>query len=150
MQWIIIKNLAHTCHRMIWLMRVAFDFTTKTSHFDLKNLKSLSNNSFMSPCKLCKILFFKSHNFAFLVSWINIRICIDSVGFFRGLSVSFSGDAESIMKSRIGFIGLKVADLFEDVVGVCNIEKGTGEVTIYLFIYLFIYFILFLLLITLI
>ena len=50
------------------------------------------------------------------------------------------------MKSRIGIIGLKVADLFEDVVGVCNIEKGTGEVTIYLFIY----FILFLLLITLI
>ena len=145
MQWIIIKNLAHTCHRMIWLMSVAFDFTTKTSHFDFKNLKSLSNNSLMSSCKLCKILFFKSH-FAFLVSWINIRICIDSVGFFRGLSVSFSGDAESIMKSRIGIIGLKVADLFEDVVGVCNIEKGTGEVTIYLFIY----FILFLLLITLI
>ena len=35
-----------------------------------------------------------------------------------------------IVKSRIGVIGLKVANLFEDVVGICDVEKGIVEVTI--------------------
>ena len=49
--------------------------------------------------------------------------------FFKELSVSLSGDAKAIAKSGIGAIRLKVADLFEDVVRVCDIEKGTVEVT---------------------
>ena len=32
------------------------------------------------------------------------------------------------MKSRIDVIGLKVPDLFEDVVGIFDVEKGTVEV----------------------
>ena len=32
------------------------------------------------------------------------------------------------MKPGIGVIVLKVADLFEDGAGVCDVEKGTGEV----------------------
>ena len=49
--------------------------------------------------------------------------------FFKELSVSLPGDAKAIAKSGIGAIRLKVADLFEDVVRVCDIEKGTVEVT---------------------
>ena len=35
------------------------------------------------------------------------------------------------MKLGIGVIGLKVADLFEDVIGVCDVEKGTDEVAMW-------------------
>ena len=51
------------------------------------------------------------------------------LGFLKELSISLSGDAKAIAKSGIGDIGLKIADLFEDVVGICDIEKGTVEVT---------------------
>lgn len=48
--------------------------------------------------------------------------------FLRELSVSFSGDQKEIVKPGIGVIVLKVADLFEDGAGVCDVEKGTGDV----------------------
>ena len=47
---------------------------------------------------------------------------------FGELSVSFSGHAKTIVKSGVGVIGLKVTNLFEDVVGVSDVEKGIGEV----------------------
>ena len=50
--------------------------------------------------------------------------------FLRELSVYFSGDAKAVVKSGIGAVGLKVTDLSEDVVGVCGVEKETGEDTL--------------------
>ena len=43
--------------------------------------------------------------------------------FLRELLVSFSGAAKAIVKSGTGVNGLKVADLFEEVVGVYDVEK---------------------------
>ena len=45
------------------------------------------------------------------------------------LSVSFSGYMKAIVKSGIDIVVLKVVDLFEDIVGVCGFEKGSGGVT---------------------
>ena len=42
--------------------------------------------------------------------------------FLKELSLLFSGNEEVIVKSEIDVIGLTVADLFEDVVGVCDIK----------------------------
>ena len=49
--------------------------------------------------------------------------------FLRELSVS-SEDAKTIVNSGIGLTGLKITDLFEDVVGVCDVVKGTCKVAI--------------------
>ena len=50
-------DLTSFCRCLIWLLSLAFDFTTKSYHLDLKNLNSLSNNLLMSSCKLYSILF---------------------------------------------------------------------------------------------
>ena len=74
-------------------------------------------------------LVFKSHNWPFLVSRINIRLCIDSAGLFKRIIGILLWRCKGNCESGIGVIGLKLGNLFEDVVGVCDIEKGTGEVT---------------------
>ena len=48
--------------------------------------------------------------------------------FLREFLVSF-WDTKAIVKSGIGVIELKATNLFEDVKGVCDIEKSTQEVT---------------------
>ena len=52
----------------------------------------------------------------------------------RVLSFLFSGDAKSIGKSGIGVIRWEIVDLFDNGVGVCDIEKGIGEATMWLLI----------------
>ena len=49
--------------------------------------------------------------------------------FLREVSASFFGDVKVTVRLGIGVIGLKVADLFEDVFRVCDTKEGTGEVT---------------------
>ena len=52
----------------------------------------------------------------------------------RVLLFLFSGDAKSIGKSGIGVIRWEIVDLFDNGVGVCDIEKGIGEATMSLLI----------------
>ena len=97
---------------------MAFRFTTKSSHLDLKDLNSLSSNFLMSSYKLCKI------------SFLNLTICSEFtlivLHFLRELSVSLPGDAKAIVKLGIGVTGLNVANLFENIVGIFDIVKRTG------------------------
>ena len=83
----------------------------------------------MSSCKLCNILFLNLTKWLFSLAESIYESALIVLDFLRKLSVSFSGDAEAIVKSGIGVIGLKVAALLEDVVVVCDVKKGTGEVT---------------------
>ena len=87
--WLIISSfdLSFSSRCLIWLLSMASDFITRSSHIDLKNLNSLSNNFLMYSCKYsCKFWFWctplshpwlsKSANSCFLLLIFSLIISV--------------------------------------------------------------------------
>ena len=59
----------------------------------------------------------------------SIRVCtLILLDFSRASSFSFPTEAKPILKSGIAVIRWKFVELFQAGIGVCEYEKGTGQV----------------------